>query len=143
MHRIALAYLPCVVIDEEVPVINECPNSTVSNTDPGLATGNVTWTHPYVTDNSNTSTALESSHDPGFSFPIGTTEVNYTAADSAGNTAVVCYFNVTINGKNLSILLLRNIFVIFVIPHFDCFDYFEGRRHGRLAKGLASKSAAP
>ena len=52
-----------------------------------------------ASDNSGFVT-LTSSHDPGSSFSVGTTEVNYTAVDGAGNMAQVCAFNVTINGMH-------------------------------------------
>ena len=52
-----------------------------------------------ASDNSGYVT-LTSSHDPGSLFSVGTTEVNYTAVDRAGNMAAVCAFNVTINGMH-------------------------------------------
>ena len=62
---------------------------------------NITWNAPNATDNSGFVT-LTSSHDPGTLFSVGTTEVNYTAVDPAGNMAEVCAFNVTINGMHLA-----------------------------------------
>ena len=43
---------------------------------------------------------LTSTHNPGDSFPIGTTTVNYTSIDAAGNSAT-CTFNVVVSGKLL------------------------------------------
>ena len=69
------------------------------------------WTAPTVKDNSGNVT-LTSSHKSGDSFPIGTTEVNYTAVDGAGNMADVCRFNVTILGRvKQSICILKVIFL--------------------------------
>ena len=69
---------------------------------------NITWPAPSASDNSGFVT-LSSSHDSGTLFSVGTTEVNYTAVDAAGNMAEVCAFNITINGKQstfLGLLLL-------------------------------------
>ena len=62
---------------------------------------NISWAAPTASDNSGFVT-LTSSHDPGTLFSVGTTEVNYTAVDPAGNMAEVCAFNITINGMHSS-----------------------------------------
>ena len=71
--------------------------SIVDSTANGSTTMNITWTAPSASDNSGFVT-LTSSHDSGTLFSVGTTEVNYTAVDAAGNMADVCAFNITING---------------------------------------------
>ena len=76
-----------------------CPMSIVNSTSNGTSSMNITWTAPTASDNSGFVT-LTSSHDPGTPFALGTTEVNYTAVDPAGNMAEVCAFNVTINGMH-------------------------------------------
>ena len=94
-------YIPSDLVpptDNEKPVIRGCPSDIVNSTDVNAATGTVNWTPPTVTDNSGMVT-LTSSHNTSASFPIGTTEVNYTAVDEAGNMADVCRFNVTIRGR--------------------------------------------
>ena len=65
------------------------------DTSPGVATRDVDWT-VVATDYSG-SVDLTSTHNPNDTFPIGTTEVSYTASDAAGNTAY-CNFTVTISG---------------------------------------------
>ena len=101
--------------DNEKPVIVGCPSDIVNSTDVGAATGNVTWTPPTVTDNSGLVT-LTSSHNTTDSFPIGTTEINYTAVDGAGNMADVCRFNITITGKlkHYFSCLLKFFLLVFV-----------------------------
>ena len=91
--------------DDESPVISGCPSDVSGNTDGGIATGTISWTAPTATDNSGTQT-LTSTHNPGDSFPIGTTTVTYTATDAAGNTAN-CSFEVVVAGKLLLIKLAR------------------------------------
>ena len=61
---------------------------------------NVPWIEPSATDNSGaTPTLIARSHQPGDSFPVGTTQVMYTFTDMAGNEAT-CTFSVTI-GKSV------------------------------------------
>ena len=83
--------------DKERPTITGCPGDQLGTTDPGAATGNVSWTEPTATDNSGNQT-LTPSHNPGSAFPIGTTTVTYISTDPTGNTAT-CSFNVTVNGQ--------------------------------------------
>ena len=61
-----------------------------------MATATVNWDEPSVTDKYAPQT-LTSSHSPGASFPIGDTEVTYSAIDSSGNT-VSSMFTVTVQG---------------------------------------------
>ena len=87
------------ITDDEPPTISACPMSIVDSTANGTTTMNITWAAPSASDNSGFVT-LMSSHDSGTLFSVGTTEVNYTAVDAAGNMAEVCAFNVTINGMH-------------------------------------------
>ncbi|MEM5567017.1 HYR domain-containing protein, partial [Psychroserpens sp. AS72] len=83
------------VEDNEIPVINGTPeNITVSN-DPGNCDAVVTWTPATVTDNCPGAT-ISSDLPSGHTFPLGTTTVNYTAVDAAGNNAVATSFTVTV-----------------------------------------------
>jgi hypothetical protein len=52
------------------------------------------WTVPTASDNCP-GVALSSNHNPGETFPLGTTTVTYTAKDVAGNTST-CSFTVTV-----------------------------------------------
>ena len=49
----------------------------------------VSWTAPTVTDTNRVT--LTSTHNPGDTFPIGSTPVTYTARNEAGNTAQVSF----------------------------------------------------
>ena len=108
----------CIILwyitDDEPPTISVCPKSIVDSTSNGTTTMNITWAAPTASDNSGFVT-LTSSHDPGTLFSVGTTEVNYTAVDLAGNMAEVCAFNVTINGMHLT------FYCFFLLPrsHFS------------------------
>ena len=81
----------------ESPVIIGCPGSQTSPNDQGLATASVTWEEPTASDNSG-SVMLSATYDSGDAFPIGSTEVVYTATDSSGNT-VECSFSIVVSGR--------------------------------------------
>ena len=53
----------------------------------------VLWTEPTAIDNSGVTPAVTRSHQPGESFPIGTTIVRYTFTDQAGNFEI-CSFDI-------------------------------------------------
>ena len=108
--------------DDEKPVIVGCPTDIVNTTDLNAATGTVNWTLPTVTDNSGLVT-LTSSHNTSDSFPIGTTEVNYTAVDGAGNMADVCRFNVTITGRVKQFACSTIFYVKFAFRYSSCFSW--------------------
>ena len=69
----------------------------VVNTDVGLATAEVSWVVPTVTDNSGYFT-ITASHDPYSTFGIGITNVTYKAVDASGNMALHS-FTVIVKGN--------------------------------------------
>ena len=78
------------VIDNQLPVISGCPSNIQSNNHV------VTWTTPTASDNCGIA-SFTSNHNPGETFPTGTTNVTYTATDVNGNIST-CNFTVTVNG---------------------------------------------
>ncbi|XP_071490407.1 hyalin-like [Diadema antillarum] len=82
------------VSDDEVPSIVNCSSGVTNTTLPGQASGVAYWMDPAIDDNSGMFTS-NSSSDPGDSFVIGSTEVVYTARDTAGNENN-CTFSITI-----------------------------------------------
>lgn len=85
------------VVDATAPSIVGCPaNITVGN-DPGACAATVSWTSPTATDNcAGVGIAQTSGLASGSSFPLGTSTIEYTATDGAGNTSV-CSFTITVN----------------------------------------------
>jgi uncharacterized repeat protein (TIGR01451 family) len=81
------------VIDNTVPIIS-CPANIVVSNDPGLCSAVVTFSAT-ATDNCPGVT-VNTDIASGSTFPKGTTTVNATATDAAGNTAT-CSFTVTVN----------------------------------------------
>ncbi|MBT1701936.1 HYR domain-containing protein [Chryseosolibacter indicus] len=86
-----------VVEDQSPPVITKCPSNItlVANTSCNAI---ATWLAPTANDNSG-SVTLTSSHKSGNSFPIGRTEVTYTATDLSGNSSTCSFFIDVSNGN--------------------------------------------
>ena len=84
--------------DNEKPVFYDTPSDVSKNSETNSSTAAVTWTPPTASDNANEGVTVTSSHNPGDSFPIGTTTVTYTATDPYGNSATIS-FDVVIIGK--------------------------------------------
>jgi gliding motility-associated-like protein len=81
-----------VVEDSSIPVVATKPGD-VSVPAGANCNAAASWAPPTFTDCS--SVTITSSHKPGSIFPMGTTEVTYTAKDKTGNTARYT-FNVTV-----------------------------------------------
>ena len=73
-----------------------CPSDITLETGSGAPTCDqtATWTPPTVTGPCPGLIVVRN-HDPGDTFPIGTTQVTYTATDASGGLAT-CSFNVTV-----------------------------------------------
>ena len=82
------------VVDTVSPVITNCPADITQNNDLDSCGAVVNWTAPTYYDNSDYYT-VSASHASGDYFPVGTTTVTITVADSSGNTSV-CEFDVTV-----------------------------------------------
>ena len=86
-----------IIKDLQPPIFTNCPpNIVVSAIDDGNGNCNaiVHWQIPSVSDDCS-NTTLNVSHPCGSSFPMGTTNVTYTATDASGNVSI-CSFTVTV-----------------------------------------------
>ncbi|XP_072028147.1 uncharacterized protein [Amphiura filiformis] len=81
------------VYDEECPII-VCPEDVIDLVEPHV-TPKVSWSTPYVTDNSGVIRSIASTSKPGDEFQIGSTNVSYTVQDAAGNMNE-CIFQVIV-----------------------------------------------
>jgi uncharacterized repeat protein (TIGR01451 family) len=81
-----------LLLDGQKPVLN-CPSGIVAGTDPGKATAVVPFTVT-ATDNCSSATVV-CTPASGSIFPLGSTTVNCSATDVAGNQAT-CSFTVTV-----------------------------------------------
>lgn len=91
------------VIDNTPPVIN-CPANITVNAIAGTCTAPVSFTVT-ATDNCSSPTIVTSAAS-GSSFPVGTTTVNATATDAAGNSSN-CSFTVTVNDITPPVITLN------------------------------------
>ncbi|HIC14773.1 MAG TPA: HYR domain-containing protein, partial [Gemmatimonadetes bacterium] len=77
------SFLVTVTDDQDPQILGLPLDITVSN-DPGLCGASVSWTEPTASDNCD-DVSLDASHQPGVFFPVGSTDVFYTAVDIYGN----------------------------------------------------------
>jgi gliding motility-associated-like protein len=82
------------VVDAEQPVVANCPSDISIPAENGICGATATWTAPTFTDNCG-AVVVDASHASGDLFPVGTTEVIYTATDATGNITI-CTFEVTV-----------------------------------------------
>ena len=77
-----------------------CPGDVTVETATGMTTATASWSDPTVTDNSGeTITPTRTMGDSsGSSFAIASHTIEYTAEDSAGNSAT-CSFQVVVLGR--------------------------------------------
>ena len=73
------------VFDAEAPSITEVPANLVVDNSPGLCSAPATWLSPSFNDCS--SVLMTSDFSSGASFPVGTSQVTYTAVDANGNSS--------------------------------------------------------
>jgi hypothetical protein len=85
------------VHDNTKPLVSGCPGNIVVQTDPGnpSCSQTATWIEPTATDNCGGSVTTTSTHTPGSTFPVGSTQVVYTFKDAVNN-ASYCVFYVTV-----------------------------------------------
>jgi hypothetical protein len=94
-----------VVISDVTPPVITCPANISVNNDPGVCNAAVTYVAPIGTDNCAgviTTQTDVTGLSSGSSFPIGTTILEYTTTDVAGNTDV-CSFTVTVNSPEIDV----------------------------------------
>ncbi|HEX7175331.1 MAG TPA: PxKF domain-containing protein [Pyrinomonadaceae bacterium] len=85
------------IVDTTDPIIS-CPANVVVMLPPNSSATSMAVDYPAVTamDSCSSSVTVESSPASGSVFPVGTTTVNATATDDAGNDSA-CSFTVTVN----------------------------------------------
>ncbi|WP_010230322.1 HYR domain-containing protein [Gillisia marina] len=87
------------VKDAEAPQIT-CPNSIVTDTDPGTCTARVTFSNPpIVVDNCVVETTQTAGLPSGSNFPVGENFVEFTTTD--GTFTETCSFTITVEDKVL------------------------------------------
>ena len=82
------------VADTQAPQISQTPSDVVIDSQAGICGSVFEWTSPSITDNC-LGTNVHESHSSGTEFPVGTTEISYTAIDATGNVTQ-SFFSVTV-----------------------------------------------
>lgn len=91
------------VIDAEAPVV-DCPGDIATTADPGVCETTVTFATPAFTDNCPGGTITQTiGPASGSSFPVGSTLIEFTAEDDAGNQTL-CSFNIIVNDAELPLI---------------------------------------
>ncbi|MCA1752332.1 MAG: HYR domain-containing protein, partial [Flavobacteriales bacterium] len=86
------------VNDIEAPVF-DCPEDITAETAPGLCEVVVSFVDPDATDNCSAVTVTQTEGPvSGSAFPVGSTEITFTAEDEDGNTSA-CTFNVVVTDE--------------------------------------------
>ena len=85
------------VKDNEVPKII-CPDNISVNTNLGVCGAAVTFISATATDNCSATVTQTTSYTSGQTFPVGTTNIYYSAKDPSNNT-VSCSFSVVVTDK--------------------------------------------
>ena len=96
------ATVTVTVVDNIAPVISDVPEDIVYQITDNNCSASITWNAPTSIDNCEVT--LTSSHQSGATFPVGTTQVTYTATDAAGNQTTST-FDVTVIASPVTITL--------------------------------------
>ena len=74
------------VNDTEAPLSQDCP------ADINSCNEYISWTPPSFSDNCSSILNISSNYTPGSLFPVGSTQVVYTAVDAAGNSSTCSFY---------------------------------------------------
>lgn len=84
------------VLDEEPPVVTDCPADIQLNAQPGSCGAIASWDPPSMDEVCTGTTLVQTiGAASGSTFPIGTSQVAYVATDASGNTST-CSFSITV-----------------------------------------------
>lgn len=81
------------------PPVVKCPGDFTEYVSPGVTSAEVFYDEPTATDNGGQALVLTQSHEPGDTFPFGSTRISYSFGDPDGNIAPDCIFYVFVTGK--------------------------------------------
>jgi len=92
-----------IVEDVTAPTFTNCPADIQVVADNNCE-ASVSWNSPMATDNCDEQIQIVSSNAPGNDFPLGLTEVTYTATDLSGNSTS-CTFNIIVEDEDEPVLV--------------------------------------
>ncbi|XP_071956988.1 uncharacterized protein [Antedon mediterranea] len=93
--NIAYCQFNITVLDDQSPVIHNCPANVTVSTDHRMPTATVFWDSINATDNSGEAPTMHHSHLSGDEFTIGFHTGNITAVDPSMNT-ITCVFHILV-----------------------------------------------
>ncbi|WP_435373038.1 HYR domain-containing protein [Aequorivita aurantiaca] len=97
-----------VTVEDDLPPTIACPADIIVNTDAGICSAVVTFPMPFVLDNCNANAIQTGGLPSGTAFPVGVNNVEFTATDGSGNTAV-CSFTITVEDNEAPTMICQNI----------------------------------
>ena len=98
----AICFFSIDVIDDESPIFSGCLEDISQSADAEVCSTTVTWQAPTATDNCG-NIDMMTTHSPDSVFPIGTTNVIYTATDDTGNESL-CNFSIIITDDTAPVI---------------------------------------
>ncbi|XP_071819452.1 uncharacterized protein [Apostichopus japonicus] len=93
--------------DTQRPTIANCPTNIETTVELGSSGAVANWIEPTATDISGTATLVLRTAEPGSSFSLGDTTVNYIFRDASGNNAI-CSFSVIVNSVDTTPPAIEN-----------------------------------
>lgn len=94
------------IVDTTPPVISGCPENQTEIIPFQAQVGQVTWPEPSATDQSGVPMLSSRTHEPGSSFSIGSTKVEYIFTDDSANQANCIFFVLVEEGEDLLFILI-------------------------------------
>nr|XP_054773643.1 hyalin-like [Lytechinus pictus] len=91
-----LFYIYVLMDDDNIPPVVDCPDDFTEYVQLGVTSAEVFFEEPKAVDNGGPAHVFAYTHEPGDTFPLGSTLVTYTYVDIAGNLAPECLFNVIV-----------------------------------------------
>ncbi|XP_041485822.1 hyalin-like isoform X2 [Lytechinus variegatus] len=91
-----LFYVYVLMDDDNIPPVVDCPDDFTEYVQLGVTSAEVFFNEPKAVDNGGPAHIFAYTHEPGDTFPLGSTLVSYTYVDIAGNLAPDCLFNVIV-----------------------------------------------
>ena len=111
----------CLIISDVTnPRIEKCTPFALGVAYPNSTVGQIKWSKPKVTDNSNDVIKLKQNINlsPGDNISVGSHEINFTAEDKAGNQAKPCIMTLQMKGIRLFFKFIKScIFRVFCVYH--------------------------
>ena len=108
-YLLSQTVMSLILVDTQAPRVDKCrspPTFTRRTADDNELTM-LSWEEPLFSDNSHGPVTVTQSHGPPAAFPLGTTQVYYTATDRYNNSAT-CIIDIVVQGHSWFTLFRNN-----------------------------------